>query len=84
MAKRFKVILTALVAMFFVKTAQANCEEIKTKVESQLQAKGIQSYTIEIVPVVIPPANSIPNTTEVNQKMMQVGWLVSAIRVISS
>lgn len=69
MAKRFQVVLSVLVAVSFVATARAGCEEIKTKIESQLQSKGINSYSIEIMPVVISPAPSNLNRPAVNLKI---------------
>ena len=67
MAKQLQAILSASLAMSFITAAQADCEAIKTKIESQLQLKGIQSYSIEIVPVAVP-ATSTTGATEASPK----------------
>ena len=35
---------------FFSIQAMASCEDVKAQIEGKLQAKGIKSYTLEIVP----------------------------------
>jgi hypothetical protein len=45
-----KLLLAACLVSFSV-SAMASCEDVKSQIDSKLQAKGISSYTLEIVPV---------------------------------
>jgi hypothetical protein len=51
--KMFKVaIVTCLILLSFPATAERlECEALKARVDARLQAKGVQSYTLEIVPI---------------------------------
>jgi hypothetical protein len=44
------------------------CEKLQARVDAKLQEKGIQSYTLEVVPIEIPgnsAASGVPATTKV-------------------
>jgi hypothetical protein len=45
-----KVLLAACLATFSFQ-AMASCDKLKTDIDAKLQAKGVKSYTLEIVPV---------------------------------
>lgn len=45
-----KVLLATCLLGFSV-SAIASCDDLKSQIDSKLQAKGITSYTLEIVPV---------------------------------
>lgn len=44
-----KYALLACLSLFSVQ-AMATCEDVKAKIDAKLQAKGITSYSLEIVP----------------------------------
>lgn len=44
-----KLILSACLSLISL-SAVASCEDLKAKIDSKLQAKGVKSYTLEIVP----------------------------------
>ena len=55
-----KVLLAACLVSFSV-SAMATCDDVKSQIDSKLQAKGVKSYTLEVVPVAraaIPAAAS--------------------------
>lgn len=45
-----KYALLACLSLFSIH-AMASCEEVKAQIDAKLQAKGVTSYTLEIVPV---------------------------------
>jgi uncharacterized protein DUF1161 len=45
-----KMLLAACLLGFSV-SAMASCDDLKSQIDSKLQAKGVTSYTLEIVPV---------------------------------
>jgi hypothetical protein len=45
-----KFALLAGLSLFSIQ-AMASCEEVKAQIDAKLQAKGISSYTLEVVPV---------------------------------
>jgi len=45
-----KFALLAGLSLFSIQ-AMASCEEVKAQIDAKLQAKGITSYTLEVVPV---------------------------------
>ena len=50
-----KLLLTACLLGFSV-SAFASCDELKSQIDAKLQAKGVTSYSLEIVPVAQPAA----------------------------
>jgi hypothetical protein len=52
-----KLLLATCLVSFSV-SAMASCEDVKSQIDSKLQAKGVSSYTLEIVPVA--PAAAAP------------------------
>ncbi len=44
------LLFAACLACFSV-PAMASCDEVKAQIDAKLQAKGVKSYTLEIVPV---------------------------------
>jgi hypothetical protein len=58
MAKYLQIFGLVVLWLMVGATAHASCEEFKTRVETQLQAKGIQSYSLEIVPVASAPIDA--------------------------
>ena len=42
------IVLACLSLVSF--SAMASCDDLKAKIDSKLQAKGVKSYTLEIVP----------------------------------
>jgi hypothetical protein len=44
------LLLAACLACFSV-PAMASCDEVKAQIDAKLQAKGVKSYTLEVVPV---------------------------------
>lgn len=44
------LLLAACLASFSV-SAVASCDDVKSQIDAKLQAKGVKSYTLEIVPV---------------------------------
>ena len=44
-------ILLATCLLGFSVSAIASCDDLKSQIDSKLQAKGVTSYTLEIVPV---------------------------------
>jgi hypothetical protein len=53
-----KYLLAACLAAFSMQ-AMASCDKLKEEIDAKLQAKGIKSYTLEIVPVA-PAASAAP------------------------
>jgi hypothetical protein len=45
-----KLLLAACLVGFSV-SAMASCDDVKSQIDGKLQAKGVKSYTLEIVPV---------------------------------
>jgi len=45
-----KLLLAACLVCFSV-PAMASCDSLKSEIEAKLQAKGVVSYTLEIIPV---------------------------------
>jgi hypothetical protein len=45
-----KLLLAACLVSFSV-SAMASCDDAKSQIDAKLQAKGVKSYTLEIVPV---------------------------------
>jgi hypothetical protein len=50
-----KIVMPVLAALLFCVPAMAQqvrkpCEELKSEIDAKLQAKGVQNYTLEIVP----------------------------------
>jgi hypothetical protein len=52
-----KLLLAACLVSFSV-SAMASCDDAKSQIDAKLQAKGVKSYTLEIVPVA--PAAAAP------------------------
>ena len=50
-----KLILLACLSLVSF-SAMASCENLKAKIDSKLQAKGVKSYTLKIVPATKPDA----------------------------
>jgi hypothetical protein len=50
--------LLAACLISFSASAMATCDDAKSQIDAKLQAKGITSYTLEIVPVA--PAAAVP------------------------
>jgi Protein of unknown function (DUF1161) len=50
-----KVLLAACLLGFSV-SAVASCDDLKSQIDAKLQAKGVTSYSLEIVPVAQPAA----------------------------
>lgn len=50
-----KLLLAACLLGFSV-SAFASCDELKAQIDAKLQAKGVTSYSLEIVPVAQPAA----------------------------
>lgn len=48
-----KLILSACLSLISL-SAMASCEDLKAKIDSKLQTKGVKSYTLEIVPIAKP------------------------------
>ena len=46
----YKLLLAASLFTFSV-SAMASCDSLKSEIDAKLQAKGVKSYTLEIVPV---------------------------------
>ncbi|MFM2397458.1 MAG: hypothetical protein RLZZ144_708 [Pseudomonadota bacterium] len=67
MAKCFQIVGSLALSLLVGTTAHASCEEFKAKVESQLQAKGIQSYSLEIVSIGSPPIDATLIAPEMNK-----------------
>ncbi len=44
------LLFAACLACFSV-PAMASCDEVKAQIDAKLQAKGVKSYTLEVVPV---------------------------------
>ncbi|MBI5890440.1 MAG: DUF1161 domain-containing protein [Nitrosomonadales bacterium] len=44
-------LLLAACLFSFSLSAMASCDEVKAQIDAKLQAKGVVSYTLEIVPV---------------------------------
>jgi hypothetical protein len=44
------MLLAACLVSFSV-SAMASCDDVKSQIDAKLQAKGITSYTLEIIPV---------------------------------
>jgi hypothetical protein len=51
-------LLLALCLVGFSVSAMASCEDVKSQIDAKLQAKGVTSYTLDIVPVA--PAAAAP------------------------
>lgn len=47
------LLLAACLAAFSV-SAMASCDDVKSQIDAKLQAKGVKSYTLDIVPVAAP------------------------------
>lgn len=45
-----KLLLAACLFSFSV-SAMASCDSVKSEIDAKLQAKGVKSYTLDIVPV---------------------------------
>lgn len=43
--------LVAMCLLGFSLPAMASCDDLKSQIDAKLQAKGVTSYTLEIVPV---------------------------------
>jgi hypothetical protein len=43
-------LLLAACLFSFSVSAMASCDELKARIDAQLQAKGVQSYSLDIVP----------------------------------
>ena len=50
-----KFLLTACLLGFSV-SAFASCDDLKSQIDAKLQAKGVTSYSLEIVPIAQPAA----------------------------
>jgi hypothetical protein len=48
--------LVAISLLGFSVSAMASCDDLKSQIDAKLQAKGVTSYTLEIVPVAQPAA----------------------------
>jgi hypothetical protein len=44
------LLLAACLVSFSI-SAMASCDDVKSQIDAKLQAKGVKSYTLEIVPV---------------------------------
>jgi len=59
----YKFLLAACLTSFSI-PAMASCDDLKAQIDAKLQAKGVTSYTLEIVPVTlavdVPVAASAP------------------------
>ena len=44
-------VLLAVCLIGFSASAMASCDELKASIDAKLQAKGVKSYTLDIVPV---------------------------------
>lgn len=44
-------LLLAVCLAGFSVSAMASCEDVKSQIDAKLQAKGVKSYTLDIVPV---------------------------------
>lgn len=51
------LLLAACLTSFSI-SAMASCDDVKSQIDAKLQAKGIKSYTLDIVPVA--PAAAAP------------------------
>jgi hypothetical protein len=51
-------LLLAACLVGFSVSAMASCDDAKSQIDAKLQAKGIKSYTLDIVPVA--PAAAVP------------------------
>jgi len=51
-------LLVAACLVCFSVSAMASCEDAKSQIDAKLQAKGVKSYTLDIVPVA--PAAAAP------------------------
>jgi Protein of unknown function (DUF1161) len=51
-------LLLAACLFSFSVSAMASCDELKSQIDAKLQAKGVTSYTLDIVPVA--PAAAAP------------------------
>lgn len=45
-----KLLLVVCLSSFSV-AAMASCDDVKSQIDAKLQAKGVKSYTLDIVPV---------------------------------
>lgn len=45
-----KYLFAACLASFSI-SAMASCDDVKSQIDAKLQAKGVKSYTLDIVPV---------------------------------
>ncbi len=52
-----KLLLTACLVSFSV-PAMASCDDVKAQIDSKLKAKGVSSYTLDVVPVAQAAATS--------------------------
>lgn len=46
----YKLLLAACLFSFSV-SSMASCDSVKSEIDAKLQAKGVKSYTLDIVPV---------------------------------
>jgi hypothetical protein len=51
-------LLLAVCLVGFSASAMASCDDVKSQIDAKLQAKGVKSYTLDIVPVA--PAAAAP------------------------
>ena len=51
-------LLLAVCLVGFSVSAMASCDDVKSQIDAKLQAKGIKSYTLDVVPVA--PAATAP------------------------
>ncbi|MBI4808206.1 MAG: DUF1161 domain-containing protein [Nitrosomonadales bacterium] len=52
-----KLLFAACLVSFSV-PAMASCDSLKAQIDARLQAKGVASYTLEVVPVAVTPATA--------------------------
>jgi hypothetical protein len=51
----YKFLLAASLIIFSI-PAMASCDDLKSQIDAKLQAKGVTSYTLTIVPIAPAPA----------------------------
>ena len=51
----YKFLLAASLISFSI-SAMASCDDLKSQIDANLKAKGVSSYTLEIVPVAMAVA----------------------------
>jgi hypothetical protein len=52
-------LLLAACLFSFSVSAMASCDELKSQIDAKLQAKGVTSYTLDVVPVALAAATPV-------------------------